>query len=143
MGKEEEMTNEVMHLLERVKAELMMKEQESAKMVDPFKDLLQFIESPLHFDDENKVVELSDEDNYQCSQCKVTFEKAAHLSVHVKKVHKGIAKETKKKDAEIKPNETVNEDKKGMESLKSTEDKKVMEASAMEEDSWAEMPGGF
>ena len=43
MGKEEE----VMQLLERIKRELALKAQESLKMVDPFKDLLQFIESSL------------------------------------------------------------------------------------------------
>merc|ERR1712055_310868 len=97
----------------------MQKENESAKMIDPFKDLLHFIESPSEIEDLNKVVEVSDEDNYQCSQCKITFEKSTNLSFHMKKVHKGVSKETQE-----------NEGKKGM------------EASSLE-DSWAEMPGGF
>ena len=129
MGKEEEVTKEVVQLLERIKRELMPKEQEITKMTDPFKDLLHFIESPSDIDDENKVVEVSDEDNYQCSQCKITFEKSTNLSFHMKKVHKGIAKETQKKDTERAKE-------------KETEDKKEMEASSME-DGWAEMPGGL
>ena len=127
MGKqEEEVTKEVMQLLERIKGELMQKEKESAKMIDPFKDLLHFIESPSEIEDLSKVVEVSDEDNYQCSQCKITFEKSTNLSFHMKKVHKGVSKDTQKKSSETKENE----------------EKKGMETSSLE-DSWAEMPGGF
>ena len=136
MEKEEE----VMQLLERIKKELALKAQESLKMVDPFKDLLHFIESPLDISiDEshaNKVFEVSDEDNYQCSECKKTFEKSIKLSLHMKKAHKSnMSKGTQKKYNETnlsKEKETVMENK-------------SMETSLKEDlvDSWAEMAGGL
>ena len=140
MGKEEEVTKEVMQLLERIKRELALKAQESLKMVDPFKDLLHFIESPLEISTDeshaNKVFEVSDEDNYQCSECKKTFEKSVGLSLHMKKAHKSnVSKGTQKKDTETntsKEKETAIENK-------------SMETSSKEEvgDSWAEMAGGL
>ena len=128
MGKEEE----VMQLLETIKGELALKVEESS--IDPFKDLLHFIESPLDIstDDShvNKIVELSDEDNFQCSQCKITFEKSTTLSFHMKKVHKSIAKGTEKKSTET----NLSKDNQGMEAFSIEE---------VAGDGWAEMVGGL
>ena len=129
MGKDEE----VMQLLERIKRELALKAQESLKMVDPFKDLLHFIESPLDVlsdvDHANKVFEVSDEDNYQCSECKKTFEKSTKLSLHMKKAHKS------------------NVSKKDNETNLSKEKETAIENKSMENedvgDIWAEMAGGL
>ena len=119
-----------MQLLERIKRELALKAQESLKMVDPFKDLLHFIESPLDVltdvDHANKVFEVSDEDNYQCSECKKTFEKSTKLSLHMKKAHKG------KKDIETK----MSQEKETAIENKSMEKEEVG-------DNWAEMAGGL
>ena len=136
MVKEEE----VMQLLERIKRELALKAQDSLKMVDPFKDLLHFIELPLDISiDEshaNKVFEVSDEDSYQCSECKKTFEKSIKLSLHMKKAHKSnVSKGIQKKDNETN---LSNEKETAIEN-------KSMETSSKEDvgDSWAEMAGGL
>ena len=130
MGKEEE----VMQLLERIKRELALKAEESLKMVDPFKDLLHFIESPSDISTDeshaNKVFEVSDEDNYQCSECKKTFEKSIKLSLHMKKAHKSYV--SQKKDNET----NLSQEKETAIENKSMEKEEV-------EDSWAEIAGGL
>ena len=143
MEKEGGMAKEVMQLLERVKEELALnlQERKKTKLGDPFKELLEFIESPLDHSTDgshaNKVFQVSDEDNYKCSECKMTFEKSVGLSIHMKKAHRSNNCNAVKQTNETETNLSSGKDL-------SIDNKKV-EASSEEDDSdvWAEMPGGL
>ena len=126
------MTKEVEHLLERIKREVELSKQESAKMRttnDPFKDLLEFIESPMDISvdakSEPKIIDVSDEDNVECS------DKITKSSSQTKKMQKSIipaaAKLSDKKEPVTNP----------------SKEKELEEVSKAEEDAWAEVLGSF
>ena len=141
MAKELVMTKEVEHLLERIKREVELTKEESAKMRttnDPFKDLLEFIESPMDTSVdakfEPKIIDVSDEDYMQCS------DKITKSSSQTKKMQKIIipaaAKLPDKK-------ETVANSSKEKE-LDLCESQRAKEGvSKVEEDAWAEVLAGF
>ena len=130
--KELGMTKEVEHLLERIKREVELTKQESAKMRttnDPFEDLLEFIESPMDISvdakSEPKIIDVSDEDNVECS------DKITKSSSQTKKMQKSIipaaAKLSDKKEPVTNP----------------SKEKELEEVSKAEEDAWAEVLGSF
>ena len=132
MVKELGLTKEVGHLLEQIKREVELTKQESAKMRttnDPFKDLLEFIESPMDISvdakSEPKIIDVSDEDNVECS------DKITKSSSQTKKMLKSIipaaAKLSDKKEPVTNP----------------SKEKELEEVSKAEEDAWAEVLGSF
>ena len=142
MAKELGMTKEVEHLLERIKREVELTKQESAKMRttnDPFKDLLEFIESPMDTSVdakfEPKIIDVSDEDNIQCS------DKITKLSSQTKKMHKSIIPSAAKLPDKKEP--VTNSSKEKELDLFESQQAKEEVAKVEEEDAWAEVLAGF
>ena len=141
MAKEMGMAKEVEHLLERIKREVELTKQESAKMRttnDPFKDLLEFIESPMDTSVdakfEPKIIDVSDEDIVQCS------DKITKLSSQTKKMQKSIVPAAAKLPDK---KETVTNSSKEKElDLFESQQAKVG-VSKVEEDAWAEVLAEF
>ena len=141
MAKELGLTKEVEHLLERIKREVELTKQESAKMRttnDPFKDLLEFIESPMDISVdakfEPKIIDVSDEDNVQCS------DKITKLSSQTKKMQKSIVPAAAKLP-DKKKTVTNSSTEKELDLFESQQAK--VGVSKVEEDAWAEVRGGF
>jgi len=140
-AKELGMAKEVEHLLERIKREVELTKQESAKMRktnDPFKDLLEFIESPMDISvdakSEPKIIDVSDEDNVQCS------DKITKLSSQSKKMQKSIIPAAAKLPDKKEPVANSSKEKESnlFESQRAKEG-----VSKVEEVAWAEVPGGL
>jgi len=134
------LTKEVEHLLERIKREVELTKQESAKMRttnDPFKDLLEFIEYPMDISvdakSEPKIIDVSDEDNVECS------DKITKLSSQTKKMHKSIIPAAAKLSDKKEPVTNSSKEKE----LDLFESRAKEGVSKVEEDAWAEVPGGL
>ena len=141
MAKELGMTKEVEHLLERIKREVELTKQESAKMRttnDPFKDLLEFIESPMDISVDGKsepnIIDVPDEDNVQCS------DKITKLSSQTKKMQKSIIPAAAKLPDKKEPLTNSSKEKE-LDLFESQQAKE--EVAKVEEDAWAEVRGGF
>ena len=138
--KELGMTKEVEHLLERIKREVELTKQESAKMRttnDPFKDLLEFIESPMDISvdakSEPKIIDVSDEDNAECS------DKITKSSSQTKKMQKSIIPAAAKLSDKKEPVTNSSKEKE----LDLFESRAKEGVSKVEEDAWAEVLGSF